>query len=246
MKKIFLLFGFLGCCIIAFSQNQIHVDGSVSGSGNGSTSSPYKTIQAAVNAASNGDIIKVAKGTYAEAVEIKQKKVQLLGGFAGGGNYGTANPQANVTTINGTSNAPCILVDIQGAMISGTLIISGFTLSKGQRGIELASGWSEAMDKITIENNIIEDNGSTGSSMQGGGISFGGSNITIQKNIIRNNKAGKGAAIARTDKMSNFLIADNQISNNIGYSDHGGGLDVHGTGTITRNVFDGNRFQQTI
>jgi len=102
------------------------------------------------------------------------------------------------------------------------------------------------MDRITIENNIIENNGATGSTLQGGGISFGGSNITIKNNTIRNNKAGKGAAIARTDKMTNFLIEGNRIENNLGYSDHGGGVDVHGTGTITKNIFTGNRIGEGI
>ena len=244
MKKTVLLIGFLGCCFVLFSQNQIHVDGSVSNSGSGSTSSPYKTIQAAVNAASNGDIIKVAKGTYAEAVEIKQKKVQLLGGFAGGGNYGTANPQANVTIINGTSAAPCIYVQIDEREISGKLTISGFTIRNGQRGIELAEGWSPHLNNITIENNIIENNGLQTGDQRGGGIGLEGNNVTIQNNIIRNNRSGRGAAIGSTRGSQyasvNFLIADNRIENNIGYEDHAGGAFICGTGTITRNIFDGN------
>ena len=223
------------------------VDGSSSATPqNGSASNPYRTIQAAINAASNGDIIKVAKGTYSEAVQIKNKKVQLLGGFAGSGNFTTANPQTNVTVISGTSATSCIKVDIQGASISGTLLINGFTIRNGQRGIELANGWSASMDRITIENNIIENNGVTGSTLQGGGISFGGSNVTIKNNTIRNNKAAKGAAIGRTDKITSFLIEGNRIENNLGYSDHGGGIDVHGTGTITKNVFDGNRIGEGI
>jgi pectin methylesterase-like acyl-CoA thioesterase len=55
------------------------VDGSASGSENGTPSNPYHTIQAAVNAAANSDLIKVAKGTYSEAVQIWQKKIQLVG-----------------------------------------------------------------------------------------------------------------------------------------------------------------------
>ena len=110
MKKAILLFSFIGCCFALFSQNRICVDGSVGSSGNGSVSSPYKTIQAAINAASNGDIIQVAKGTYPEAIQITQKKVQLLGGFAGNGNFTSSDPQANVTIIAGTNAAPCIRV----------------------------------------------------------------------------------------------------------------------------------------
>ena len=241
MKKAVLLCGFIGCCFVLSGQNKIYVDGSASASGNGSLSNPYKTIQAAVNAASNGDIIQVAKGTYQEAIQITQKKVQLLGGFAGNGNFTSANPQANVTIIAGTSAAPCIRIYIDAPAISGSLKISGFTIRNGQRGIELADGWPVGtLDNVTIENNIIENNGVQGTSQHGGGISIEGKNITIQNNIIRNNKSGRGAAIARTHDLINFLIADNTITTNIGYDDHGGGVIVDGTGTITRNLFDGN------
>jgi Disaggregatase related./Protein of unknown function (DUF1565). len=241
MKKAILLLSFIGCCFALLSQNKICVDGSAGSSGNGSASSPYKTIQAAVNAASNGDIIQVAKGTYSEAVQITQKKVQLLGGFAGNGNFTSANPQANVTIIAGTSAAPCIRVYIDAPAITGTLKISGFTIRNGQRGIELTDGWPVGvLDNITIENNIIENNGMQNQDHRGGGISIEGKNITIQNNTIRNNKSGRGAAIGRTSDLINFLIADNTIEKNTGYDDHAGGVIVDGTGTVTRNLFDGN------
>ncbi|MCL1850612.1 MAG: T9SS type A sorting domain-containing protein [Bacteroidetes bacterium] len=240
MKRTILFFSFIGCCFAIFSQNQICVDGSASGSENGTPSNPYHTIQAAVNKAVNSDIIKVAKGTYSEAVQIVEKKVQLLGGFAGSGDFNSANPEINKTIIKGRNNTPCVLVNIQGSAISGSLIIKGFIIREGERGIELANGWSESMDNITIENNIIENNGTNNAGQYGGGISFGGSNVTIKNNIIRNNKSGHGAAIGRTDRMTNFIIADNLIENNTGYGDHAGGVDIQGTGTITRNIFDGN------
>ena len=240
MKKIILFFSFIICCLATFGQNQICVDGSSSGSENGTPSNPYRTIQAAVNAASNGDIIKVAKGTYSEAVQISQKKVQLLGGFSGSGDFNSANPQANPTIIAGTSAAPCIWIDID-MMISGSLTINGFTIRNGQRGIELSGGWSDFLDNITIENNIIENNGETGTSQRGGGIGLEGKNVTIKNNIIRNNKSDRGAAIGGTSSfIVDFLIAGNRIENNTGYGDHAGGVIINGTGTITRNIFDGN------
>ena len=238
MKRTILFFSFIGCWIVMFSQNQICVDCNSSSSESGTSSSPYHTIQKAVNNAVSGDVIKVAKGIYSEAVKIKNKKVQLLGGFAGNGDFSSANPQTNKTTIKGTSDAPCILVSITSD-ISGLLIINGFTICEGERGIELADGWSQFMDNVKIENNIIENNGNV--SKVGGGIGIGGGNITIQNNTIRNNKAKRGAAIGRTNRMDNFSIADNLIQDNTSYDDHAGGLDIHGTGTVTRNIFERNR-----
>ena len=239
MRKMILLLGFIGLCLWTFSQNQICVDGSAGSSGNGSASSPYRTIQAAVDVASNGDIIKIAKGTYSEAVKIEQKKVQLLGGYAGSGDYTTANPQTNITIISGTSATSCIYVYID-KQITGSLIINGFTIRNGQHGIELSGGWSGFLNNITIENNIIENNGTDDHKLEGGGISLEGNDVIIRNNVIRNNKAGRGAAIARTDTPSNFLITDNRIENNTGYDYHAGGVAIDGTGTVTRNIFDGN------
>ena len=240
MKKPTLLFTFIVCCFALFSQNQICVDGSSGGSENGTPSNPYHTIQSAVAAASNGDIVKVAKGTYSEAVQVSQKKVQLLGGFAGSGDFNSANPQANVTIIEGTNAAPCILIYIDAQAISGSMTISGFTIRNGKQGIALSGGWSGFLDNIKIENNIIENNGIQGTGQYGGGIGLEGNNVSIQYNLIRNNHAGRGAAIGRTNTPTNFLIADNRIENNTGYDDHGGAVIMDGTGTITRNIFDGN------
>ena len=244
MKKTILLLSFFGCCLVLSSQNQLCVDGSAGSSGNGSASSPYKTIQAAVNAASNGDVIKVAKGTYSEAVKIEQKKVQLLGGFAGSGNFNTADPKTNVTVIKGTNGAPCIYVYID-QVISGSLTISGFTICDGQRGIELVDGWPVGkLSSVMIENNIIEKCGST--DHNGGGIGLQGDKVTIRNNTIRNNKAGRGAGIGRTGDLSDFLIADNLIEKNTGYEGHGGGVSVDGTGTVSGNIFDGNVVDESL
>ncbi|MCL2073602.1 MAG: right-handed parallel beta-helix repeat-containing protein [Marinilabiliaceae bacterium] len=244
MKRTLLFFGLIGFCLLTFSQNQICVDGSWSGSENGTPTNPYKTIHAAIDVASNGDIIKVAKGTYSEAIQISQKKVQLLGGYAGSGDFNIANPESNVTIINGTSAAPSILIYID-TQISGNLIINGFTIRNGQRGIELSGGWSGYLNNITIENNIIENNGSLepdewGGHRHGGGIGLEGNNITIQNNIIRNNISMRGAAIGVTDDQANFNIVNNRIENNTGHDDHAGGVSICGTGTISRNVFRNN------
>jgi len=225
------------------AQNPICVDGSSSATESGTPSNPYKTIQKAISNASNGDTIKVAQGTYSEAVQISEKKVQLLGGFAGSGDFNTANPQANPTIISGTSAAPCIKVTIVNTAISGSLKISGFAISNGQRGIELNNdGYSEKLENITIENNIIENNGLQNTSQWGGGIGLTGKNVTIQNNVIRNNESGRGAAIGVCGgKMPvDFLIANNRIENNTGYADHAGGVCLDGTGTVTGNIFDGN------
>jgi len=242
MKKTVLFFSFIGCIFLLFSQNQICVDGSSTATESGTPSNPYKTIQKAINNAANGDLIKVAKGTYSEAVQITEKKVELIGGYAGSGNFDASDPQTNVTIISGTSAAPCIKVRIVDAAISGTLKIRGFTIRNGQRGIELDNdGWSENLNNIVIGYNIIENNGLENTLQHGGGIGLTGKNVTIQYNVIRNNKSGRGAAISSWNTPpDNFLIVSNRIENNTGYDDHAGGINIVGKGTIIGNTFVGN------
>ena len=225
------------------TSNAICVDANSSGSQNGTPSEPYRTIQAAVDAASDSgiDVIAVARGTYYEAVQISQKKVRLLGGFAGDGDFASANARENETIIEGTSDAPCFWINIDAQAISGSLIIRGFTIRGGQRGIELSGGWSGYLGDIVIENNVIEENGTRDDDQRGGGISLDGNNVTIRSNLIRNNEAVRGAAIGATsDTISDFLIVGNRIENNRGYGDHAGGVIINGTGMIAGNIFDGN------
>jgi len=219
-------------------RDPICVDGSSIIDANGTPSSPYRTIQEAVDAAENGDTIKVARGVYNEFIQISQKKVHLLGGFAGGGDFVTADRQANQTIIAATVATPCIWVNLDEAT-PGTLTISGFVIQGGQRGIELTGGWSGHLNSIIIENNVIENNGSPNTE-RGGGIGLEGRNVTVQNNLIRNNQAKRGAAIGATDDLTDFVIIANLITDNTGYEDHAGGMSICGTGTITQNVFDGN------
>ncbi len=243
MKKIVLFICLISFYLSVYSQKQICVDGNYSGdTEKGSPTQPYRNIQTAINYASNGDTIKVAKGIYTEqALKIIEKKVHLIGAYEGNGNFDFSNPETNVTIIEGTKLAPCILVEIQGAEISGDMIISGFTISNGERGIELSGAWSGFLDNIIIENNIIENNGINGMSQRGGGIGLEGKNIVIRNNILRYNVSDRGAAIGGTSSnIENFLISHNLIDSNKGYGDHGGAMIINGTGKIIRNTFDNN------
>nr|MBP7688230.1 hypothetical protein [Thermoflexales bacterium] len=68
---------------------------------------PYASVQAAVDAASDGDVIKVAAGTYT-GVSVRQgitqvvyldKAVTIQGGYTSG-NWTTPDPEVNITTLD--------------------------------------------------------------------------------------------------------------------------------------------------
>src|SRR6188474_1029164 len=85
----------------------------------------YSTIQGAVNAASPGDTVLVAPGTYLENVYVP-KKVALLS---------ESGPE--VTTIDGQGLAPVVLVEwnVDHASVEGFRITHGY-----DQGFYLAAG----------------------------------------------------------------------------------------------------------
>jgi parallel beta-helix repeat protein len=96
----------------------------------------YATIQAAVNAASNGSQISVASGTYHEQVTIKGKYVTLNGSNA---------------VVDAKGQLHGIYVD--GSQAAGT-VISGFTVQNALlEGILL-----QDTSRVTVKNNLIENN----------------------------------------------------------------------------------------
>src|SRR4051812_43981650 len=75
-KKLLGLMLFLG--LMAFGSKARAADLFVDGSATSTASSTYATIQAAVDASANGDVIHVVSGTYNEHVNVN-KSVSLQG-----------------------------------------------------------------------------------------------------------------------------------------------------------------------
>ena len=180
--------------------------------------SSYATIALAITAATGGDTIAVAAGTYAENIIIN--KALILQGAG-----------ATTTTISGTVVAGSSIITIT----SPNVTITGFKITNlsskyginvaNQSGISITnntitnmggsntttngntfgiavSSTSAAVADVTITNNIISNisNANTGSLKSANGIvigfSTGASDITslsIQNNAISNITAGKGA-----------------------------------------------------
>ncbi|NLO08153.1 MAG: hypothetical protein GX131_20200, partial [candidate division WS1 bacterium] len=172
----------------------------------------YASIQAAITAASNGDAVQVAAGTYNELVMWDNKDLQLIG--AG----------ADVTTINGNSTVPVVFIHD----VSATASFSGFTVTGGTtRG----GVWLQR-SSLTFSDNVITGNHTQA---DGGGMRIDWGSPTILRNHIYGNSAdGPGGGIFMFMCTSPLLV-ENVIQSNV--APHGGGIFV--TGTTNLQITDG-------
>jgi parallel beta-helix repeat protein len=145
----------------------------------------YPTIQAAINAASPGDMIRVANGTYNETLFV-EKSVSILG----------ENPAT--TIIDGGFNGYVIHV------VSSNVTISGFTVQNGKRELPYSGIYLYNCDYASIYNNILKYNYC--------GLELKRSNNSrIFGNIIVNNTY---AGVYVHDGSSNNIFFENTIANN--------------------------------
>ena len=192
------------------------------------------TIQAAINAANNGDTVVVSPGTYFENINFFGKAITVK-----------SSNGSSVTIIDGQRLGSVITFDSNE---TSTSVLTGFTIQNGDANNSPArEGGGIAVEAAspTIKSNVIQNNwGSNG----GGGIGLGFASPLIQGNIIRNNTqspavsggiAGGGISVRGS---STAQIIGNLIQNNTWPTGFGGGISLFGAWSvlIKNNSFTGN------
>jgi hypothetical protein len=191
----------------------------------------YATIQAAVNAAQEGDTVRVAAGTYAEHVFISGKAIALVG--AG----------AEQTTIDAAHTGRPITVYATG---TGQVTVANFTLTNGQLeefnngtliGNDFGGGAFALQASVTLANNVITNNlGCVGTS-----VAAWDATITLTRNRVENNPGNPHCG-----QQSVFILGnrggESTISGNV-FRDHNiTAVHLHAAGkvTVSNNIFRNN------
>lgn len=196
----------------------------------------HETIQEAVDAASDGDVIKVAQGTYTgilSSVVVVTKGVSILGGYATT-DWQNADPANQPTVIDGERIRRGIR--IEGFNVP-TITIQGFTIQNGNGLMDGGGGILIDQGIVIVQSCLITYSTTTIPGGQGGGMRIQGGHgeIFLIDNVIQNSNATKGGGIVVSDAVVTMI--GNSLLNNGAF--FGGGMSIDGS--TTKITMNGNR-----
>ena len=198
-----------------------------------SSSSAKKTIQAAINAAANGDTVSVSEGTYKENLSLA-KRISLI----------AVNPLQ--VTINGNQSGHCINITsgAAGCVVDGFVLYNGAPTNSGNK----YGGGIDCTVDATIRNCHFKDNGNSNQHFAGGIHTTNGAKVLVYNCLFTGNRAYAcgGASLTEGESIATFdrcTVYGNYSDNYIGQQ---GGLGVANTGTIMvkNTIAWGNSGQQ--
>ncbi|HHW73693.1 MAG TPA: right-handed parallel beta-helix repeat-containing protein [Firmicutes bacterium] len=237
-----LLLGLLCGAALAEGADILYVDAGVASDGDGSEDAPFKTIQAAVNAAADPATILVEAGEYEETVVVDRPGLLLKAAL----NHeaivkGRVEIKADSVRLEGfrierqEAGAPGIKVTECKDITIYNNIVDGLNVpgsGKNNAGIQLDFGVG---GNTLIENNTVKDHSGNGIWVDLGGA------LRVEGNIIEGNLTGinfNNCSSAGTtyEIKDNQFIGNNKHAISIGSS----GELKYNVFTITGNRFDGN------
>jgi hypothetical protein len=217
----------------------------------------YTNVQAAVDDAAPGDVIKVAAGTYTgvytrlvspygtprvftQMVYIS-KSVTICGGYTSAFTE-PPNPQANLTTLDAQGQGRVAFIDYGASPTLEGLRFTGGDASKGNTWSDYSyyagGGLLIEGNNTVLSGNIIIDN----QAEAGAGLYLFNGSTVLTNNVITGNNAlvyGGGVSII----SAGITMGGNQILNNTASS--GGGVFVEAVlGSLGGNIIRGNEAEK--
>ena len=209
----------------------------------GGASPCYASPQAAVDAATDGDSVKVAQGVYTStAFQVLHiaKNVMVTGGFSVT-DWENADPISRPTILD-AENTPRRRGMVISALSSAQVVVEGLTIKRGYAQSDCGGGVYITSGIVTVRNSIIENNRQTGTitdNMAGGGVCIKGGVVILTRDIIQRNQSENiGAGIAALG--GRVTLEHSAILTNTGAVEGGGLMAARTVLTATDNVFQGN------
>ena len=215
------------------------------------SSQAYTAIQDAIDAASSGDTINVAAGTYMECIDFSGKTLEIVGagsttteidGWAMCGNAVTVDSgEGSGTTLEGFSisnpyNRGVYVEDSSLELHDVVIYGCGQTTLSAGGGLHVHGGWVGVYDS-TVYYNVAKYGGNVYVS--------GGGDVEIQDSTVSYGQAYYGAGVFvdydSTDGGSWLSLDGNNVESNFAYY-NGGGLygDERSTISTTGNTWEKN------
>ena len=211
----------------------------------------YDTIQGAVDAANDGEVIKVAAGTYTDLgvrfgstqVVYIDKSITLQGGYTLT-DWSTAYPITQPTILDAQGGGRVIYITgkisptLVGLRITGGNAVGlGGTLDSGGLALDAGGGIYAISTTATLSNNTIVGN----MAATGGGLYLNGSRLDLGGNSISANTADLADGGGLSMENCTADLHGNNISTNIASGGYGGGLSSSASSvSFSGNTFSGN------